>query len=242
MDNNTPENQPVVPVIGTPTNTPANPQPTTAPQPEVVVAPVTFDVGSPALNAAISSFATTAKASDADITRAIGLAMERGDASLIDKAFIQEKFGANAGAFTTIAESAVQEAVSKATTHKATIAAAVVEVAGSQENWDKHVAAFNETVPEHIKKAAAAMLDNGFLKEGMKFVMEQVSGSVLSQTGNLIKGVPAGQSAGLSAQEFKEAQAALMEEAGNRSLEQGPLADKFQALIQQRQLGLQNGR
>jgi hypothetical protein len=235
-----PDNQVVVPIVGTPENQPA-PVVQPAPQPEVA-ALITVDVGNTAFNAAIASFATSAKATDADIQRAIGVAMERGDASLIDKAFIAEKFGANAEAFATIAESAVQESAQRVVAQKAAVDAAVVEVAGSPENWQKHVAAFNETAPEHIQKAAKAMLDGGFLKEGMKFVMEQVGGSVLSNTGNLIGGLPSSQSAGLTAQEFKDAQQALMKEAGNRSLEHGPLAEKFQALIKQRELGLQNGR
>lgn len=238
MDN---ENQQVVvPVVGTPEQQVAQPAtPVAAPAP---AQPITFNVGNAALDSAVTAIATAAGATDADLQRAIGVALERGDATLIDKAFIAEKFGSNAATFTTIAEAVVSEVQAKTEAHNAAVNAAIAEVAGDRATWDKHAAAFKETAPAHIQQAARAMLENGFIKEGMQFVISHTQGNVLPATGNLVGGIPSNQSAGLSAAEFREAQQKLMQEAGNRSLESGPYAERFQSLIKQRQIGKANGR
>lgn len=241
----------VVPTVGTPEGAPTIssvvppiPEAKPAPTPEVskVETSANFTSGNAALDAAVNSVAKVAGATDADIQRAIGVALERGDVSLIDKAFIAEKFGANATTFSTIAETLVTEAKAAAEQHNATVEAAIKEVAGDRATWDKHAEAFKATAPAHIQAAARAMLDSGFVKEGMQFVLSHTNGNVVPNTGNLIGGIPSGQPAGLSADEFRVEQGKLMKEAGNRSLESGDYNNRLQALIKQRQIGKANGR
>lgn len=239
--------QPVVPVVApvapvVPT-APVAPTPAPAVEPVVTptVAPVTFNSGT-AFDAAINAIAGVVGVTDADLQRALGTALERGDATLIDKAFIAEKFGTQASTFTTLAESVVTDVKQKADQQAATINAAIVEVAGDTATWEKHRDAFNTTAPEHIKIAARAMMDSGMVKEGIQFVMQNTQGSVIANAGNLIGGVPANHSAGLSADEFRTKMSELTKEAGNRSLESGPFKDRYDALIQQRQLGKNAGR
>lgn len=243
----------VVPTVGTPEGAPtissvvppipeAKPAPSPTPEVPKVETSVNFTSGNAALDAAVNSVAKVAGATDADIQRAIGVALERGDVSLIDKAFIAEKFGANATTFSTIAETLVTEAKAAAEQYNATVDAAIKEVVGDRATWDKHAEAFKATAPAHIQAAARAMLDSGFVKEGMQFVLSHTNGSVVPNTGNLIGGVPSGQPAGLSAEEFRIEQSKLMKEAGNRSLESGDYNNRLQALIKQRQIGKANGR
>lgn len=243
----------VVPTVGTPEGNPAPSNISSTvppiPQPKEPVAPVettvstaNFNSGNAALDAAVNSVAKVAGATDADIQRAIGVALERGDVTLIDNAFITEKFGSNAATFSTIAETLVTEAKTAAAQYNATVEAAIKEVAGDRTTWDKHADAFKATAPAHIQAAARAMLDSGFVKEGMQFVLSHTNGNVVPNTGNLIGGIPSGQPTGLSADEFRAEQSKLMKEAGNRSLESGDYNNRLQALIKQRQIGKANGR
>jgi len=228
---------PVVPVV------PAAPVPTPAVEPVVkpAVTPSTFNSGT-AFDAAINALAGVVGVTDADLQRALGTALERGDATLIDKAFIAEKFGTQASTFTTLAESVVTDVKQKAEQQNATINTAIVEVAGDTATWEKHRDAFNTIAPEHIKVAARAMMDSGMVKEGIQFVMQHTQGNVIANAGNLIGGLPANHAAGLSADEFRTQMSELKKEAGNRSLETGPFRERYDNLIKQRTIGRQAGR
>ena len=238
------QQQPVVPVVGTPENKvptqqPAAPQPAPAAQPATTI---NFQSSITALDAAINSIAGIAGATDADLQRALGVALERGDVTLIDKAFIAEKFGTQAAAFNTLAESVVTDVKSRTEQQQAKVNQAIVEVAGDQATWEKHRDAFKQTAPEHIQVAARAMLDSGLVKEGIQFVMQHTQGNVLANAGNLVGGLPANHAAGLSADEFRTQMSELKKEAGNRSLETGPFRERYDNLIKQRQIGRQAGR
>lgn len=239
--------QPVVPVVApvAPVVPTAPVAPTPAPAVEPVakptVTPATFNSGT-AFDAAINALAGVVGVTDADLQRALGTALERGDATLIDKAFIAEKFGTQASTFTTLAESVVTDVKQKAEQQNATVNAAIVEVAGDTATWEKHRDAFNTTAPEHIKVAARAMMDSGMVKEGIQFVMQHTQGNVLANAGNLIGGMPANHAAGLSADEFKAQMGELKKEAGHRSLETGVFRERYDNLVKQRQVGRAAGR
>lgn len=243
-------NPPVVPVVA-PQPTPAPVVPAPAPAPVVPAdpkpAPVAVETAAPAdtgnavLDAAINVMVTSTGATQADIDRLVGKAMEHGNADLVDEAFAREKFGDKAESIIKLAQAAVQE--NQASMQRSV--QQVYAVAGSKENWDNAVSVFNTNAPDYIREAAKMLLDSGKLNEGAKLIMDTVQNAGLIPTQNPTIGsggavVPA-TSGALSAQAFATEMAALKKEAGNRSLESGPFADKYQRLIQRRTQGRQMG-
>ncbi len=92
-----------------------------------------------------------------DLNRALGLALDRGDASLIDRGYIRDKCGKGADNKIRIAEGLVKAA----NAHSASIKSSVYEAAGGESQWFAAVAVFNKAAPAPIRHAAAALMDSG---------------------------------------------------------------------------------
>lgn len=204
--------------------------------PVVTPSTITANTGSAALDAAISVLAGASGATDADLQRIAGNALQYNDPSLIDRAFLQEKFGKHAAQFEALAVAAIQEqqnSQSRATTE-------VHAMAGGQAQWDQAVAVFNQSAPDHMRAAVKALIDSGNTKQGAQLLIEAVRGSGLVPNANpLVSGgaaVPSSQGA-LGKAEFQAEMAKLKTEAGNRSLETGAFADRYQQLLQRRAIG-----
>lgn len=172
-----------------------------------------------------------------DMDRALGIAIERGDVALIDKAYLREKGGANAEQLITIAEGIVQavEAQSAAVTQE------VHALAGGEQGWNAAVAAFNTAAPEALRKVVATMLDSekkAQIKAGAQLVVEYAKSSgIVPQGKPLIQNGGAAVSAAqaLSKEDF---QTALRTLNPNDRQYQSLRQDLFARRAQGKQLGM----
>lgn len=228
----------VTPSAPVPSPTPAAPGPAPAgPAPYVPESS-----GDALFDVAVSSFSQNYRVSQELYNSAIAPAIAAGDVSKLDHVQLVAKLGAEgAQAAVRIAQAAV--ARNGANETKATLL--VHSTAGSAENWAKAVAAFNTSQPDFVKQQMNTLLNSGDEKQigyaaSQILRAAQVAGVLTGALPVGLGGSAAG-STGLSAAQFKEAQAALRKEAGNRSLESGPFAVKWQALQAQRTLGRSQG-
>ena len=106
-----------------------------------------------------------------DANRALGLAIERGDPSLVDKAYLIEKFGKDAAQRIRIAEGIVQQVQERS---KAAAESAYAE-AGGKEQWAVAASVFNSQAPSELKMAVVQLLDSGNaeqIKAGSRLVVQ----------------------------------------------------------------------
>lgn len=225
-------------VVVAPAPAPVVPEVKVEPVAAAPVNPATVQTGNPALDTAIGVMLNTVQATQADVDRLVNKAIEHNAVDLIDTAFARERFGDKADAIVQLAQAAVTESIARA---QRTVQE-VHTLAGGAENWQQIVSVFNSNAADHIRAAAKAMLDSGQVQQGAKFIMEQVQNSgLLIQQGQQVGGgavVPAANGA-LSATAFAAEMNALRKEAGNRSLESGPFAERYQQLVQRRTAGRQ---
>lgn len=188
----------------------------------------------------IKSMATVLKTAgkDLDLDRVIGLALDRGDVSLIDAAYVKEKAGDKAGDILEIARSIVTAVDAKSTA----ITAEVHEMLGGEANYSAAVAAFNKNAPSEVKLLVSQMLDSTnekHIKAGAKLVAEYGRASgLMIQPGAPLVGITSavsGQGQGLSAAEFKQ-------ELGKLDLYASDYNEQYQALHERRALGKSTGK
>ncbi len=91
------------------------------------------------------------------IDRAVGKAIESGDARFIDEAYIRAVAGTDADRLIKVAKAAVSRVNESASQLKETVYSAV----GGEQNWQTAVAAFNKGAPKELREAVAVMLDSG---------------------------------------------------------------------------------
>lgn len=113
-----------------------------------------------------------------DLDRALGNALSRGDATLIDRAYLTEKGGANGAGLISIAEAIVErvQAQSEAATQAAYTAA------GGEAQWKAAAAVFDKQAPAHLKTVVAGLLDSGDrngIAAGAKTIVDFVAQSGL---------------------------------------------------------------
>lgn len=141
---------------------------------------------------------------DLDLNRAIGNALDRGDARLIDTAYLREKGGANAEQLITIAKGIVEAVEAKGNA----ITAEIHALAGGEAGWTASVAAFNSTAPQELRLVVAQMLDSNkpdIIKAGAKLVTQFGNGSGLIPNSNpqLTAGAGANAAAALTKEGFQ---------------------------------------
>ena len=111
-----------------------------------------------------------------DMDRVFSKALEHGDASLLDLAYLREKGGQNAEQLVTIAQGIVQAVEAQATA----ITNEVHNLAGGSSVWESSVAAFNKGAPVELRQVVALMLDSkskSQITAGAKLVVEFAKGS-----------------------------------------------------------------
>lgn len=213
--------------------------------PEEPTAPNAIEsTGNAALDAAISTFAALTNCSTADIDRALGKAQEYLDEGLIDTAFIKERFGKHSEQALALAKAVLQNSKVEAERAQAAAQSAVLEVAGSAENWNSAVTVFNAHADAETKQMVKVLLDNGLVKQGAAQLMQfvQASGRVPVVSGMHLQGTPVSFSAGLSAAEFSTELQKLKTEAAGRSLETGVYGARYNELMQRRAAGRAAGK
>lgn len=147
-----------------------------------------------------------------NLVRALGTAIDRADASLIDRAYLREVGGDKADRLIKLAEGMVQHVDTQVTNMQSEIHAK----AGGQAQWDANAASFNTSAPAYLKsyvKEALNSADASKIRQGVDAVLEFVKAS-----GNLPRppqghvraggGVPDG-TLGLSKQAYQEARLKL---------------------------------
>lgn len=195
------------------------------------------ETGNPAIDAGIAMLKQVSKLNDSDMVRAIGKAVEYGDANLIDKAFIQERFGEHAAYAEMLAKVYLEDQVGQA--QKAVNSA--YEMAGGKEQWDAATQVFNAKAPEHIRKAARALADSGDIAGAAKFVIETCQSlGVMATVNPKLQGV-SGSAGALTAKAFSEEYSKLRKEVGNRSLQSQAFAGRYQDLLERRAAGKRAG-
>lgn len=194
----TPNQQPVVPVAAAPAAQPSNldasiaallaalqtQQPATpvAAAPDATQAATpgklnTLDVSTledPILRSMATIMQTVGQGLDMD--RVFGKALEHGDASLLDAAYLREKGGANAAQLQSIAEGIVQAVNAQAEA----VTKEIHGMAGGASQWDASVAAFNKAAPPELRQVVTMMLDSekrSQISAGAKLVVEYAKSS-----------------------------------------------------------------
>ena len=200
--------------------------------------------GNAVLDVAVGTFVSMTGCTDADIKRALGKAAEYADEGLIDTAFLKERFGKHGEQAIALAKAVLQQELATAASSKAAAQTAVVEVAGSAENWNSAVTVFNAHADAETKQMVKVLLDNGLIKQGAAQLMQfvQASGRVPVVSGLKLQGNPVNTNAGLSAAEFSSELQKLKTEAAGRSLETGPFSVRYNELMQRRAAGRAAGK
>lgn len=195
------------------------------------------ETGNPAIDAGIAMLKSVSGLNDADMVRAIGKAVERGDETLIDTAFIKERFGEHAAYAEMLAKAYLQDQVGQA--QRAVQSAH--DMVGGKANWDAMTQVFNAKAPEHLRAAARALADSGNIEGAAKLVVETAQGmGLVPKLSPKLQGGGAINDA-LDAKGFAEAYSALRKEAGNQSLESSKFKPRLDALMARRQAGKLKG-
>lgn len=201
------------------------------------VALADIDTGSKALDIAVRSFITSSNATQADIERATAKAIEYGDANLIDKAFLAERFGERASEAASIAEAVVEQAAAK----REALVQSVYATAGGKEGWDKSLALYKEHAPQGLQKALQLMFDSGdssTVNEAAKLVVEFANNS-----GLIVKGAGSRQVAGAGPQDAQGLTAVQFQQAvGKLNQSSRTYRDDYARLIEMRRIGKQLGK
>lgn len=173
---------------------------------------------------------------DLDMDRVFSKALDHGDASLIDAAYLREKGGANADQLLVIAQGIVQAVNAQA----AAVTAEVHNLAGGSQNWEASVAAFNKNAPVEFRQVVALMLDSkdkGKISAGAKLVVEFSKGSGLIPNAQPL--IQAGAGSGAAQALTKEAFQAELRKLNPHSRE---FSEQRQALFARRQIGRNLGQ
>jgi len=169
------------------------------------VATADIDTGSKALDIAVKSFLKSTGATDADIQRATAKAIEYGNADLIDRVFLAEKFGDRADEAANIAEAVLEQMQ----VGRERLVQDVYAQAGGKEAWDQSLAVYKQHAPAGLQKVLKTMFDSGdpaAVKEAAGLVAEFAKHSgALTVSGQRVQGSGAAASHGLTADEFKQA-------------------------------------
>lgn len=95
-------------------------------------------------------------APDVDLARAVGTALDRGDATLIDVKYLMEKGGDKAAKLVEVAKGLV----SHVTAQVEALTAGVYAKAGGETQWAAQTAVFNDKAPKYLKEFVAASFDS----------------------------------------------------------------------------------
>ncbi|UNA01113.1 putative scaffolding protein [Erwinia phage Micant] len=190
--------------------------------------------GNAVLDAGIKMMQQTAGLNSEDVNRILSSAFERGDSSLIDSAYIKERFGEHAGYVEQLAKAYIDHT----TEQTQSTVNAVYELAGGEEGWGLHNQTFQQHAPKHLQAAASALADAGEFTQAAELIVEfSKSTGLVPIAGQHIQGGGAVANGALTAAGFKDELTKLRATVGNRSLESGPAKAQYDALVRRRQAG-----
>lgn len=195
-----------------------------------------IDTGNKALDVAVSSFIRSTGADDADLQRAMKNALEYGDPSLIDDAFLAERFKDRAGEARQIAEAVLEQAGIERTR----LVEAVYAQAGDKGKWDASLAVYKQHAAPGLQKAIQMMFDSGdaaSVKDAAALVVDFAakSGVLPTTNGRVVAGAGEAHAAGLSAAELQAAVGKLNQSSRTYRAD-------YTKLIELRRLGRSSGK
>lgn len=198
-----------------------------------------LETGNPVIDGGVALLQKVAGLNSSDVQRALGKAMEFKNPALIDSEFLKERFGEHAEYAEQLCKAFFQESQNQTNA----MVQSVYDAAGGPEQWAVIKESFKAQAPEHQQAAARALIDSGKVKEGVSLILDycRSQGLVVVQ-GSQVKGQAGLAGAALSHSEFNAEYTKLRKEAGNRSMESGPFAARYQSLLQRRQAGRAIGR
>ncbi|QAX92397.1 scaffolding protein [Providencia phage vB_PstP_PS3] len=248
----TPTGVPQIPEAGKPPSyqgvpVEKHPQPAESPEPTEPATPTSDpaqageleSTGNAVLDSGLKTLQGITGCTQADMERAVAAAIKTGDASLIDEAFIKEKFGEHAEFATSLAKAYIQDVQAQ----EQQLVQSVHNAAGGKEQWDYMNQVFQGSAPEYLKNIVQAAVQAGKLEDAAQVVIQYAqSAGVTPQNKGVVHGSGGTGLGALSQSEFQEAYAALRKEAGNQSLESPKFKPKLDALYARRQAGISMGR
>lgn len=194
--------------------------------------------GNAVLDAGIKMMQQTAGLNANDVNRILSQAFERGDASLVDTAYIKERFGEHAGYVEQLAKAYIEHT----TEQTQSTVKAVYELAGGEGAWGLHNETFQQHAPKHLQAAAKALAEAGDFTQAASLIVDfSKSTGLVPVAGQHIQGGGAVANGALTAAGFKDELAKLRSTVGNRSLESGAPKAQYDALVRRRQAGRQAG-
>lgn len=166
--------------------------------------------GNKALDIAVQSFVKVAGATEDDISRALEQAYAAGDARLIDRAFLKERFGENSDQAIALAEAVMEYEIDAGQK----LLAEVHALGGGEEQFSKAVALFKEHAPQGMQNVIRQMLDSNdadTVKEAASLIVEygKSSGGLVQGAQRRIGDAGIADSQGLSYEQFTEARRKL---------------------------------
>lgn len=216
-----------------------DPEPAPAATPSETVESVA-DTGNALIDLAVESVLAITKATDADLTRALGKALEYGDLSLVDGAFLAEKFPGQEAKILAIGKAILADKEASS----AKLLGTVHDAAGGKENWQTAVTIFNANADPATKEVVKTLFNSGSdaaIKAAAQQVLALASaqGVVLSKPESFRpNGAPA--PTGLSADGFQTELGALNKEFKNR-VGTRQYNEKYDALVARRSAGRRAG-
>lgn len=152
----------------------------------------------------VSSLTGILASTGVDVQRAIAKAVEYGDASLIDKAYIASVGGANSGHLSQLAEQLVAHAVRESNAAEQSC----YQLAGGESNFRSAVGVFTQHAPAHLQTVITTMMDSGVRAQSdaaAKLIVEfaKSNGGLVQQAGLVTGGAMPGAEAALSKEQFQ---------------------------------------
>lgn len=245
----TPTGVPQIPAAGKPPSyqgvpVEKHPQPVESPEPAAPTSAPTQtgeleSTGNAVLDSGLKTLQGITGCTQEDMQRAVAAAIKTGEASLIDEAFIKEKFGEHAEFATSLAKAYIQDSQEQ----EQRLVQGIYSAAGGKEQWDYMNQVFQGSAPEYLKNIVQAAVQAGTLEDAAQVVIQYAqSAGVTPQNKGVVHGSGGTGLGALSQSEFREAYAALRKEAGNQSLESPKFKEKLDALYARRQAGMSMGR
>jgi hypothetical protein len=210
--------------------------------------------GNATLDAGLAAIQAKAGITQADFDRATAKAVQYGDIDLIDKAFLAEKFGADAVQIEALSKAMITERVANVERGKQ----AAYAVVGGEANWQAVATQFKAIAPASLQTAMRNALDAN-PAEGAAAILQYVqamagnTGLTGHESRNLTGGrlplqsggaggTPATTGGGITKEQFNQELQGLREKYPNQSLEgKGALATAYKELTSRRTYGRQIG-
>ena len=165
-----------------------------------------INTGNKALDVAVNSFIRSTGASDGDLERATKNALAYGDVSLIDEAFLKERFKDRWEEAKQIAEAVVEQTG----VERQKLVDSVYATAGDKAQWDASLAVYKQHAAPGLQKAIQMMFDSGdsvSVKEAAALVVDfaKNSGVIPAAGGRVVAGAGTVDAGGISAAQLQAA-------------------------------------